>query len=286
MRPVRIVVCPMDFSELADRELELAVHVSQALGARLVLHHNVSAVSPAFAKAWEWDQSHQKDERSAADAERRLARLMERLPHGVHAEAVLTHGPLATVLLALAEKIPADLLVLGTHGWSSEDHASITERIIDRTPCPVLTIRDGAATQGFRLTAGPDDPLVRVLVPTDFSPSATRAVDFAIELARQLPLELHLVHVSPSAIADAALATLVAAVPSELKSRTLCHTRVGPTLEEIDRLLRELRPQLIIMGTHARSFWRRLFRRDIARQVLHGANCPVCFVPPSCAAPA
>ncbi len=43
---------------------------------------------------------------------------------------------------------------------------------------------------------------------------------------------------------------------------------------------RQVRPALVVMGTHARDFWRRLFTRDMARQVLHGASCPVWFVPP------
>jgi nucleotide-binding universal stress UspA family protein len=271
----------MDFSELAEREFQMAVHVCEALGARLVLHHNVSAVSAAFSKAWEWDQSHQRDEPTAADAERRLETLMKRLPRGVTAEAALTHGPLAAVLLALAEKLPADLLVLGTHGWSNEDHASITERIIEQTPCPVLTIRDSGAARAFRLTSEPGLPGPRVVVPTDFSPSGTRAVEFAIDVARQLPIDLHLVHISPTPDIDPALGTLVNLVPPELKSRTQCHVRVGTTLDELDTLLGELRPELIVMGTHARGFWRRLFTRDNARQVLHAANCPVCFVPPT-----
>jgi nucleotide-binding universal stress UspA family protein len=271
----------MDFSALADRELELAVQVCETFGARLVLHHNVSAVSPAFSKGWEWDRSYQSDEPSAADAERRLAAMMKQLPPTVQAEAVLTHGPPATVVLALAEKLPADLLVIGTHGWSSEDHASITERIIESTACPVLTIRDADVVRGFRLAPGPDLPAARVVVPTDFSPSATAATEFAVDLARQLPVELHLVHVSPTPITDTALDTLVKSVPPELKSRAQCHIRVGTTLDELGMLLRDLRPDLIVMGTHARGFWRGLFTRDIARHVLHAANCPVCFVPPT-----
>jgi nucleotide-binding universal stress UspA family protein len=278
---IDIVLCPTDFSELAERELQLAVQICEAFGARLILHHNLSAISPGLSKAWEWDQSHQKDERSAADAERRMKKLLAQLPKTIHAEAAITHGPVATVLLALAQQLPADLLVLGTHGWSNEDHASVTERVLERTPCPVLTIHDAEALRVFRLRPGADGEGARVVVPTDFSPAATKAVAYAVELARRLPLELHLVHVSAGPASDDTLETLINLVPPELTNRAQVHVRSGRPLEEIKAVLDIVNPALIVMGTHAHGFWRRVLTGDTARTVLHGASCPVFFVPPA-----
>jgi hypothetical protein len=36
-------------------------------------------------------------------------------------------------------------VVLGSHGWSTQDHASVTERLIDRCSRPVLTFEEGVA---------------------------------------------------------------------------------------------------------------------------------------------
>jgi nucleotide-binding universal stress UspA family protein len=41
--------------------------------------------------------------------------------------------------------------------------------------------------------------LISVLLPTDFSPRAERALDYAIELARRLGAKLTLLHVAPEA---------------------------------------------------------------------------------------
>jgi universal stress protein A len=278
---IRTVLCPIDFSQLADRELDLAVEVCRASGAQLVLHHNVSAISPGFSKAWEWDQTHRKTETSAADAERRVQALLQKLPAGVRGEAVITHGPLATILLTIATDLPADLLVLGTHGWSTEDHASVTERVIDRTPCPVLTVRDAAGLENFRLAVEPDAEMPLVVVPTDFSPAANRAVAYATELARAFRLRLHLLRIVHDGDEDEALATLDAMVPPDLRGQVECHAHAGRPDEEIEKFIRRVEPQLIVMGTHARSFWRHLFTRDVARQILHEASCPVWFVPPT-----
>ena len=276
-----VVLCPIDFSQLAARELELAVQVCRAFGARLVLHHNVSAISPGFSKAWEWDREHQGAEPSAGEAHQRVKALMKQLPGGVQGEAVVTEGPLATVVLALARELPADLLVLGTHGWSTEEHASLTERIIDHAPCPVLTIHDPGSLRTFRLKSEPGGELPRLIVPTDFSEAAGKAVAYAITLARELPLRLDLLHISQIPDNAAVLETLDGLVPSDLRDRVECHVRIGRAEEEIEKFLRQVEPELVVMGTHARSFWRRLSRRDVARELLHGATCPVCFVPPT-----
>jgi nucleotide-binding universal stress UspA family protein len=280
---IRTVLCPIDFSSLDDRELDLAVQVCEAFRARLVLHHNVSAVSPGFAKAWEWDQTHRESGVSVEAAHRRLATLLRQLPARIQAESVVTDGPLAMVVLTLAHEVHADFLVLGTHGWSTEDHASVTERVIARAPCPVLTIRDVAGLRRFRLTAQPGDHASRLVVPTDFSPTAGTILRYATELARELDLQLHLLHIAHSARAFAAKQALHALVPADLRERTQCHVRVGRIDEEIERFLLEIEPELVVMGTHARDFWRRLFTRDVARELLHRATCPVCFVPPSAA---
>lgn len=278
---IGIVVCPIDFSELASRELELAVRVCEAFGARLVLHHNVSAIGPGFSKAWEWNREHQKQEPSTDESQQQVNSLLKQLPNGIRGEAVITHGPLATVLLALARELPADLLVLGSHGWSTEDHASVTERVIDQAPCPVLTIHEPSALGTFRLKPEPGGEPPRVVVPTDFSESASRAVDYAMALARDLPLRVDLLHVSRAERAGDALETLDRLVPADLRERVECYLRVGRAEDEIEGFLQEREPELVVMGTHARSFWRRLWKRDVARQLLHGATCPVCFVPPN-----
>ena len=280
---IRTVLCPIDFSQLAERELDLAVEVCRVSGARLVLHYNVAAISPGLSKAWEWDQTHRQGEPSAADADRRVQALLGKLPAGVRGEAVITHGPLATVVIAVAAELPADLLVLGTHGWSTEDHASVTERVIDRTPCPVLTVRDLSGLENFRLTTAPGAAMPRVVVPTDFSPSANHAVAYAAALARDFGLQLHLLHVAHGGDEKKALKTLDGLVPPDLRARVECHSRVGRTEEEIEKFVREMAPQLVVMGTHARGFWRHLFTRDVARQILHESTCPVWFVPPATA---
>jgi nucleotide-binding universal stress UspA family protein len=284
MLKLRTVLCPIDFSTLSTQELALGIEVCDAFGAHLVLHHNLAAVSPGLTRAWEWNEMHRADAISAAQAEERMRSLLARLPKTVSAEASVTQGPIAAVLLALAEELPADLVILGSHGWSTPDHASLSERIMEQCPCPVLTIQDDAAEgPRFRLRP-PTGDQVQVVVPTDFSEAGQRAVDYAFSLARELPLRLHLLHVLPrganDAVRERSLNALEDMVPADLAPRTRGYVECGEPIERILDFSQQAGASFLVMGEHARSLFRRYFTRDTARTVLHSACCPVWFVPP------
>jgi nucleotide-binding universal stress UspA family protein len=283
---IQTVLCPVDFSGISDRAVRAAVEVCRAAGADLVLHHNLAAVSPGFARAWDWEQAHSAQEHSRPKAEQRMRGLLAEIPSDVHAQASITSGPVALVVLMLAERLPADLLVLGSHGWTTPDHASVTERIIERCPCPVLTMDEHGDEHGDGLGSGAVQAgrRLNVLVPTDFSPSADRAVAYACALARLLPLRLHLFHVATAghrdhAVLDAAHALLRAMVPPELAGQTDVHVDVGRPLERILEFAAETAPAFMVMGEHTRGFFRRLLTRDTALGVLHRASCQVWYVP-------
>lgn len=302
---IRTVLCPIDFSSLSDYELALAVEVCQSFDARLVLHHNLAAAGPGFAKAWEWQETHSPeggaddagDESEEGEARRRLEAILAQLPSSVAGEARISRGPVGLVLLYLIDEIGADLVVLGSHGWSSEEHASLSERIIDRSPCPVLTFQEGRGERLFRLRGSDGEAPQKVLVPTDFSGSSAPAVDFAWDLARTLGLELHLLHVltaqprmvpvdhtgavvgdAPDAAAEAGR-RLRRLVPKDLPIAPACHVSAGSVGDEILAAAERLDTELIVMGEHAPGFLRHYFTHDTARELLHRARCPVWYVP-------
>ncbi len=284
MSLLRNVLCPIDFSDLSRKELALAAEVCAAFGARLLLHHNIAGVQPGVTRAWEWNEVHRDDGSSSSiSAESQLRALIKEIKGPVAVEASISSGPLGVVLLELANALPADLLVLGSHGWSTADHASVTERLIDRSPCPVLTLHEGVNAEGFRLR-DPQGNGVAVVVPTDLSDSAQKAVAYAFEMARFLPLQVHLLHVLPGGASvqqlEKAQEALAASTPEDIPAIQVHeHVETGDPTARIIEVSQRLGAAFIVMGEHARSFFRRVFTHDTARDVLHRAPCPVWFVP-------
>lgn len=284
MAQLKVVVCALDFTDLSGVELALAREVCEVTGAHLVLHHNLSNVPPGITRAWEWNEVHRGDAESSADAEAKLRGILKSLPSTFSAEASLSSGPVAPVLLQLTEQLPADLLVLGSHGWSTPDHASLTERLIERCSCPVLTVNDiPEASESFHLSIGEHGRTPHVTIAVDFAQEVSWPLEYACELARRAPIHLNLLHVvadkADKAVACERRNRLIARVPQDLTARASCFVCVGDPAEEIVRFSRQTDASFMIVGEHAKGLLRRLFTHDTARDILHRAPCPVWFIP-------
>lgn len=144
----------------------------------------------------------------------------------------------------------------------------------------------------------------RILVATDFSEGASRALEIAAYYAGKLSADLLLVHVHmpPTVIApDGYVFPDViddVEVKKELRAaleRTAERTRVlgAPSVEpvflegqpwsEILRLAKDRGVDLIVLGTHGRSGLPRLLLGSVADKVIRNAPCPVLAVGPKSA---
>src|SRR3984885_1739174 len=137
----------------------------------------------------------------------------------------------------------------------------------------------------------------RILVPTDFSESSERALEYAKSIAGQDNSQLLLIHVSPpvnlitppeaawidvSEIRSAEEERLQqsgAALRSEgYRARTISPT--GALCDELLSAVKENGVDLIVLGTHGRKGYDRLLLGSDAEAILRQAHCPVFLVGP------
>ena len=234
-----------------------------------------------------WTEERKGEDRARAqEAEARLRAALDGVGAELAREAALTRGPMDEGLVALARALPADLLVIGSHGWTSAQHHSLTERLLETSPCPLLTLSEDGEP-GALLQEG-DEP-VPVLVPLDLSSHSRATAAHAVELAQRLPLALHFLYVEPRPFEPGYVgdgSRLEALVPARLRGQVAIHVRPGKPADEILAAAREIGAQLILMGCHAKGVLERLLTPATAREVLHRADCPVWFEPASRAQPA
>jgi nucleotide-binding universal stress UspA family protein len=195
--------------------------------------------------------------------------------------------------------LPADLLVLGSHGRSGLQRwlmGSVTERVIRQAPCPTMVVGRRAPD------TAPDKPVrfENILCPVDFSDGSMLALEHAIGLAEESDAHLSVLHVievppelreheilkdfnvdSVRAAAEAdSLRRLRALIPED--ARTYCTVdtavREGAAFREILKAAAEKRADLIVMGLQGRGALDLLVFGSNTARVARGAPCPVLIV--------
>lgn len=151
----KTILVPHDFSPGAERALDLACELASRLDARLVLGHVTTLPAGLDADAMVKDPDTARlvpaEDLARASARRKLAETGERLhASGVKVETRVAIAEVVPGILALADECDADLIAMGTHGRSGLEHlllGSVAEKVIRKSPIPVLTARaEGAST--------------------------------------------------------------------------------------------------------------------------------------------
>lgn len=141
---MRAILVPVDFSEVTDAVVEWAAGIARTAGGRLWLLH-VAAPDPDFVgfeagpdvvreqRASELRQEH-RDLQVLADALR---------ARGLDATALLVKGPTVKKILAEAERLGADLIVMGSHGRGALSRAllgSVSEGVVRGAHRPITIL--------------------------------------------------------------------------------------------------------------------------------------------------
>ncbi len=144
MSGFRKILVPVDFSAHSSRALQTAIELARAFDAKLHLLHcypiNVGTISPYGLVI---PESFDRDIREAAT--KQLTQWREKVAaQKIEVESEVTPIFPSEAIASTAERIGADLIVMGTRGLSGIKHVmlgSVAERIVRIAPCPVLTLK-------------------------------------------------------------------------------------------------------------------------------------------------
>ena len=292
------VLCPIDFSEPSRRALTYARAFAEWHHARLAVMH----VAPTFEPARVTPARNETTgevvypviREDVLEALRREAGSARTSSH-VEVEVVAESGSAVSRIVDRAVAWPADLVVIGTHGFSGVDRlllGSVAERVMHRAPCPVLTVPPAA--QGV---APAPVAIRRILCPVDFAPSSQVAVGFALDLARQVGGAVTLLHVvewpddEPLAFAhfnvpellsqrgDDARDHLQTLAPPREGGQGIAHVVVsGRPKARILAQAEKERTDLIVMGAQGRDGISLELLGSTTERVVRDATCPVLTV--------
>jgi len=139
-----VVLAAVDFDDATPAVVEMAQRVAGADG-RVILVH-VAAPDPDFVGfAAGPDTVRDARAEELRDEHRHLQRMADSLrAHDVDATALLVQGPTVETLLAQADDLDADIVVVGSHGRSGIAKfmlGSVGEAMVRESHRPVLVVR-------------------------------------------------------------------------------------------------------------------------------------------------
>jgi len=192
-------------------------------------------------------------------------------------------GRIDSHLAQVAKEKDADLLVVGSHQRNLGERiwqGSVSRSVIHEATCNVLCVPERLAAPHVAVA-----PRV-IVVPTDFSALADRAIAFGYGLLNHGGT-LHLVHAAcdaPKNEHDALMAKLKSRIPADAESRrikTELHViYAGTPWMAIWQHAGRASADLICMSTHSRDAAASLVLGSQAQAILQHSRIPVVLIPP------
>lgn len=303
MIEIRRILCPIDFSDCSRRALDHAVAIARWYGSTITAMH-VFVDAPVAAYAHE-ALGPERIALTGADRDQLLGEIRRFSQTGTSAgipvEAAVREGNTAREILSQAIDMQADLLVLGTHGRSGLDRlllGSVTEKLLRKASCPVLTVPH------HHPDVVPATPVLfkQILCPVDFSECSMQALQYATSLAQEADARLVVMHVlsheldaAPEAYEsilmddrvsvgdlrrrreEEAWRRLKEAVPESVSAYCRVETMIasGKPGREILRVAAEQQTELIVLGVQGRGAVDLLFFGSTTNHIVREAKCPV-----------
>jgi nucleotide-binding universal stress UspA family protein len=293
------ILVPLDGSELAEQILPYLRIIGKRLQAQVELLRVFDPVSPVLA-----DPSHGRYlDQIATSFQNQTRDYLEGVAlslrkDGLTVSSIVHEGYPASFIVSEAEREPATLIAMSTHGRSGITRwmlGSVTDKVLKATTIPLLIVRSE------KQTFTPEVILNTIIVPLDGSSIAEQVLPHVSTLAKLLELRVVLTMVIPSEIDYYKYAENIAATYQDLSAKAnedaldyllsikhrlqqegvsmvqeqLLH---GHPAEAIVDQAREVRDNFVAMTTHGYSGIRRWLLGSVADRVVQCSGDPVLVI--------
>ncbi|SDL91515.1 Nucleotide-binding universal stress protein, UspA family [Catalinimonas alkaloidigena] len=272
---MKTLVCPTDFSEIAENGARYAYDLAQSLQFRLLLLHafHLSELAPV-------DGTYVPErvvDDLAAQCDDKLHTLAQQLgqeqPEGTAVEVITRSrsGFALEAIIAEAEAQQAALIVMGTGGDSglAKLLGTLTAEVAVKAPCPVLVVPEGQVWEPFR----------KIAVVVDEHERLSDELPVVLAMARQSNAQLFFFHALTEADDQTKHETMKRfehIYQTVDYPQVSCHFNEHASVEDgILEFIQWLGADLLVMTHHTRRFWQALFHRSWTRRLAQHTHLPL-----------
>ena len=266
------IIVGTDFSSGSYAALELAVDIANRMQTDILL------IWAQRAKILVSTDQMQMMERLATDKLLSLcAEWQPKMRHGIIRHEVY-NGKVGAGLSAVARREDAIMMVIGTNGASGFEKywiGSQAVRIVQDSPCPVLTVR-----QGYDF----HKKLERIVVPLRVNTNSRQKVPPAASMAKAFGSEVHILGLLDLKEEEGTLRTYVQqSIDFFEREKVSYKFEIRPYSNYSDTVLNyadEIKADLLVINTEQDRFISQIFLGTNAQQIVHKSQIPVLCIHP------
>jgi nucleotide-binding universal stress UspA family protein len=278
---MKTILVPTDFSDNALKAMQYAIRFANKTGSHLVFFRATDTIVPETAPV------HMYHELVKSDVEENMEELRKQVAQAYTATGIAStpdnhsldveYGAFKNMIHVVIEKHQADMIIMGTQGASGLKKVffgSNTANLFTQVAIPVLAVPADT----------PADTITKIGYAsdlTDFGDELAKIIAFAkpfeavIDLFHVYPVYPQLVDVTKFD-REKTLHTLTSRFDYNKLHITLVHTEYdNDIVAGIRQYVTEEKPSLLVMFTHERSWFDKLFNPSISQSVAFDTKTPL-----------
>lgn len=252
---IKRILIPTDLSDFASLAIQYGAFFNRRLGAALTLLYADEMLVP-FGPEVPMGYFLENAPAARKQEMEMLCEQARKYAPGIDVETVVISDTPSRAIVTTADKMNADLILMGTHGRHGVERAflgSVAERVLRQTDRPVLTVAPPLFPQGKEAA------IRTVLCPVNFTPIAGAALNYAAKITDAFHAELVMLYVDDGTHspflnrAGAELAAWIApAVRERIRYREVL-TR-GDAAARVLEVADDVDTDLIVIGSQHKLF--------------------------------
>lgn len=296
---LKSILCTTDLSDFSNYAVPYGIALAKKFGAKLYLCHVID-LTPVTGCCEVFIDSVPQDKAAINHAQEQLNKLIGE--QKVDLEKLVIVGHPVDDITRLAKEKQVDLAIAATQGRSGLKWlilGSTTECLMQRLPCPLMSIR--SPKKDIVAPSKQEVRIKKILVGCDFSTDSILAFEYALSLAQKFESELHLAHVieppvcknlfkrvvKPSEdlmerMRNSLVETLSKMIPEETYNWCRHKTTLlaGQPHDQLFKYALANGIDLIVLGARGHSLLETLLMGSTTDRVVRQALCPVLSVRP------
>jgi len=264
---MKTFLVPTDFSDNAENALFYAVELAKREQAKIILFNAYTISDEDLA-----GQTLKAHKRS----EERLKSLGTKIEHagGVEYECISKQGAAVKQILDFIKNVNVDLVIMGTKGesnFSKVIFGSNTAHIVEKSACPVIAVPEGASYE----------PIKKMTYATNYLDSDILALKEVVELAKPYNAQVNILHIANKDQSPDEERAMMEKFKKEVEGK-IEYNNVSFQMLSGENAEQELKEYLdagstdmLIMSTHYRTLWDKMFRSSLTNQMAYNSPVPL-----------